>query len=320
VDQVPATLAAVLGSVLPQGGPLEPTVTLLQLTDRPMSLGELRGVEQYGPFGSTELHGGRVEAVVRFDVPGDSANAANGNMLTLQGKMLGSKASLWAAGVLEVESVAGAPSIHDNGSWTRSADYRVLFEYRLAPAVEAESLIARIPIRVDQGVGAGVVDETVITDDLIRWDDVDAPTLVLRGVRSVAELQVAFFLAGASPSGSVTLRRTHDDATGAPTVFPTLAEFLAAVNVPGAPPPAPHAQFAFPTFAEFIGAFTPAGTSFVLGDRDGNGMPDSYQGMRMALAPSIRLPSARDRLEVSADVSPLDQVAVIYLRASGPSS
>lgn len=316
VDQAPAALVDVLATFLePVTGVPDPTVALLQVTPRSVGLGGLRGLQTVGPFAVQELLGGQLEAVVRFQVWGLAADAANQQMLGLQGRLLAARSALFNAGVLEVAGVAGDLPHEDGTAWSRTADYRVLFEYQLAPTA-ADSLVARIRIRTSQEVdGALVGDTTIVTDDLVRWDNEEASPLVVRGTRTVARLAAASFVAGAQPGGAVSILRSNDAAAGPPQTYGTLADFLTAVGDPVAPQT--HGEVDIPSMAEFLAAFAPAGSPFVLGDWDADGLPDSYQAGALELLPPVVLPTAQDRLEISIATSPLDQVAVVYLRAAG---
>jgi hypothetical protein len=179
----------------------------------------------------------------------------------------------------------------------------------------AESLIARIPIHSDPEVRDSLQRETtVVTDEMIRWDNEAAPSLVARGRFDVGGLSVLTFIPSTAPSGTVTLTRTFDGAVGSPTVYLTLATFLAAVAGPDAPER--HGQVTFASLGDFLVAFSAAGDPVTLGDWDLDGVPDSYQPRALALEPAIQLPGVADRLEVTYQATAFDQVAVVYLRAT----
>src|SRR5262249_28029586 len=182
------------------------------------------------------LYGGQVDCVVRFQVWGADPAAADTEMTTLQGRLLGARADLFAVGFLQFDGVAGTLPVADRGAWSRTADYHALFEYHLAPTSSADSLIAAIPVDAEQEVDGSLVDErTTIADDMVRWDQGSAPALVLRGRRSVDDLAIAAFLPAPQPSGEVRLVRTNDDATTPPTDYLSLSAWLAAVNDPVTP-------------------------------------------------------------------------------------
>ena len=59
----------------------------------------------------------------------------------------------------------------------------------------------------------------------------------------------------------------------------------------------------------------------VLGDWDSDGIPDEYKSSQFRIDPSIRLITVNDRLEIAFEHPELNEVAVVYLRAStGPRS
>ena len=102
----------------------------------------------------------------------------------------------------------------DTGTWRRTADYSLLFEHRFADTDGAQSLIARIPIHTDPEQSFSPDRETtVVTDEMVRWDNESAPSLVIRGSGTVGRLGVLDFQTAMPPSGQVTLTRTFDGAT-----------------------------------------------------------------------------------------------------------
>jgi hypothetical protein len=316
-DQVPGAIVDGLATFLePVTGLPDPAVVVLQLAPRSLGIGGLRGLGREGGFAVKELRGGHVEATVRFQVWGDRMDSANAAMLGLQGRIFAAQSSLYAAGFLEVAGTAGALADQQGEAWARTGDYRVLFEYHLAPAPDAGSLIARIPIHAEQVGDAGLVTETTtIGDDLVRWDEQDAPALVLRGARAVDSVAALSFVPGPAPTGSVRVLRTNEHAAGPPRDFATLPEFLAALDDPLAPET--HGQLNLASLGDFLTAFTPVGDTVPLGDWDGVGGVDAYEAGRLDLTPAVQLPTAQDRLEISLELSPFDQVAVVYLRAAG---
>ncbi len=181
--------------------------------------------------------------------------------------------------------------------------------------MDAESLIAVVPVDTGQEVAGSLVEErATVTGDSVRWDQTGAAALVLRGGRrGVGHLAIAAYLPAPVPTGGVRLLRTHDGATGAPAGYPTLAAFLAAVADPVSPQR--HGVWVFPSLAEFVAAFDEAG-DLLLGDWDSDGVPDGYQVGQLALNPPVPLPDAQDRLEVSLGTTPFDHPAVLYLRAA----
>lgn len=313
-DQAVSALVAVLtGFLTPVGGLPDPTAVVLQVSDRTLGLGNSRGLEAVGPFSAVELYGGQIDCVVRFQVWGADAKAANDAMTSLQGQLLGARADLFDAGFLEFGGVAGAMPVAELGAWSRTADYHALVEYHLAPTSNADSLIAAIPVDAEQEISGSLVDErTTVTGDGVRWDQGSAPGLVVRGRRSIDTLAVAAFLPAPQPTGAVRIVRTSDDATTAPLDYATLDAFLAAVN--DAVAPERNGRFSFGSLAAFVAALDVSG-SLLLGDWDQDGNPDGYVVGQLRLDPPIPLAVGTDRLEISLQTSPLDHTGVVYLRA-----
>jgi hypothetical protein len=292
-----------------------PTVSVLQVSDRTLGIGNARGLQTVGAFSAVELYGGRIDCVVRFKVFGNDAAGADTEMTALQGRLFGHRADLLDAGFLQFDGVAGTLPVADGEAWSRTADYHALVEYHLAPAPSADSLIAAIPIEADRQLDGFVEAETTTeTDDIARWDQLAAPALVIRDRRAVDRLAVAAFLPAPPPTGTVQLVRTYDGATGAPHEFATLAEFLAAVSNPTAPDR--NARFSFASVPAFVAACH-ATDEMALGDWDQDTHPDVYEVGALVFEPPIPLPAATDRFQVVAQTSPLDHTAVVYLRASG---
>jgi hypothetical protein len=315
-DQVVAKVRDRLTAFVSQGAGLPtPSVAVLQVSDRTLGIGNSRGLQAVGPFSTVELYGGRIDCVVRFKVWGTDAPSADAEMTALQGRLFGGRADLLDAGFVQFEGVAGTLPTEDGNAWSRTADYHALVEYHLAPVPSADSLIAAIPIEVEQQLDGTVVGETTTeTDDIARWDQLVAPALVVHGRRTVDRLVVAAFLPAPPPNGAVQLVRSHDGATGAPQDFATLAEFLAAVCDPAAPER--HARFSFASLPDFVAACQANG-EMQLGDWDQDAVPDEYVVGQLAFEPPIPLPAAPDRFQVVPQTSPLDHVGVVYLRASG---
>jgi hypothetical protein len=253
--------------------------------------------------------------VVRFQLWGSAPGAADAAMTGLQGRLLAASRDLWDVGVRALDGVAGTSAAEARGAWARTADYQVLFEYHLAPAADAGSLIAAIPVAADQEVAGSTVRETTtVTGDGVRWDQLSAPALVVRGACVVNRLAVASFLgAGTPPTGAVRVLRTNDDATGPPAAFATLPAFLQAMADPVAARRGGLLTFA--SLANFVAAAAP-NDALLLGDWDGDNVPDDYRVGDIVMEPPLTLPTGRDRLEISVETAPLDHVAVVYLRAT----
>jgi hypothetical protein len=302
-------VSALSGYLRPVAGVPDPTVVVLQVSDRTLGVGNSRGLEAVGPFETVELYGGQVDCVVRFQVWGVDPAAADAATTQLQGRLLAARADLFHAGFLTFEGVAGTLPLTDRDAWSRTADYHALVEYHLAPAPGAGSLITAIPVDAEQEVaGFPGAERFVVNGDTVRWDPGMAAALVVRGPRNVDQLAVAAFLPTPQPSGAVRILRTHDGATGTPTDYPSLPALLAAAADPHAPER--HGRFSYPSVPDFVTALHVAG-SLLLGDPE---HPDGYLVGQLALDPPVRLTAATDRLEISLQTSPLDRPGVVYLR------
>jgi hypothetical protein len=288
------------------------SVIVLSLNDAPVGLGNFIGSQPIGPIGFTEIKGGRLEAIVRFDLWGSGSAQVNDAMLLLQGNLLGARASLWDVGFLTFQAATSASPRFDESAnaWNRSADYRLLYEYQYEDTA-GEGLISRIPIRVDQEL---VTENMLITGEMARWDDTSALRLSVRGPATFRNLSALAFVASALPGGAVTITRTHDGATDPIQDFPNLDDFLTALADP--PTPQRHARVVFASLTDFLAQFTPTGATLNLGDWNLDSLPDQYVSLERALVPPIQLLNRVDRLEVTyADGNvPFDQVAVLYLK------
>lgn len=308
-------LIGVLGDFLPPppGPPLPPpTVSLSSVNERGVGLGNRVGQDLRGPFGVATLKGVRLEAAARYqlwaDTPGD-VEAASQALIT---QLLGALDDLRARGVLRLalKSVSSSEEVAGTG-WRQIVEFSVLFEFPYSDTEGAESLIARIPIEIDSIFG----EQTIVTDEMARWDNEAAPALVVRGRTRIGKLSALAFIPGAGPSGAVTLTRTFDGAPGAPTAHPDLPSFLAAITQPNNPER--HSQMTFASLSDFLNEFDAAGDDITLGDWDLDSAPDIYQSKALAIEPAIELPNAPDRFEIAFQNPNFNQVAVVYLRATG---
>jgi hypothetical protein len=321
LDQVLAAMLDELDDYLPATVPNlpAPSLSVVSVNERPVGLGNRRGMETRGPFAVVELKGVRLEGVVRFQfwaVPADP-NVAETAATNLSALLLADRDTLWNAGFLRLKLEAAPPAefVTAANGWRKHVDCRVLFEYRYKDTDGAQSLIAQVPIHSDPEVRDSLQRETtVVSDEMIRWDDEEAPTLVVPGRMSVSRLFALVFFHGAVPTGTVTLRRTFDGASGGPTVYPTLADFLAVVAGPN--PADCHAQFTFASVTGFLAGFTPTGDPLDLGDWDLDNTPDTYQAYELRFMPAVELADTADRFEIEHQNVALNQVGVMYLRAT----
>jgi hypothetical protein len=302
----------------PQAPLPDPSVGVAAVRERPVGLGNRRGSERLGSFGAAELKAVRLDALVRFQLWSDGPAHAEAIAADLSSRLLGARDLLLAQGVQQValESVTPAEHVPAANAWRKGIDYRVLYEFGYRDADDAESLIARIPITaLPESQDAPGAETTVASDRLVRWDDLAAPPLVVRGRPAVTGLSALAFAVGPEPTQPVTVTRTFDGATGPPTALPTLAAFLDVVA--GPEPPARHAAVAFATFTAFLAELGAADGPIELGDWNLDGHLDSYRPLVVQFEPSIELPRHADRLEIAYLAAAFDMSAVCYLRADG---
>jgi hypothetical protein len=200
------------------------------------------------------------------------------------------------------------PFLDTVGGWRKHADYHVLYEFDYQSTDEAQSLITRIPVRIDDGLNQSMT----ITDEMTRWDNTKAPAVVVRGAAVVSGMSLLSFVPGPLPTGPVTVTRTYDGAPGSPPAYATLAKFLAAISGSASHR---HAKLTFPSFGGFRNAFKSVGGPITLGDWNKDGIADEYKSSILMLAPPVGLPTIRDRFEVTYDSGgKFDRIGVVYLR------
>lgn len=312
---VKAMLGALTTYLPASGGALpDPTISVTSLTERSVGLGNFRGTDVRGAYPAVDLKGIRVDAVTRFQLWAQQPGQADLLLNTLTVQLAGDGEALWKKGFLKValESAPPPEPIPSLSAWRKHADYRMLYEYTYSDTGGADSLIAKIPIAIDSDFN----ETTTVTDELVRWDDVEASALVVRGPMTVAELSLLLFAPnpGTPPSGQVVLTRTFDDAATPPVTQPNLAAFLGAVTGPA---PSRNATVAL-SFNAFIPAPAPDdGDPIVMGDRNNDLIPDEYDPRRLVLGTGIALPEITDRFEVAYDALPATfGAAVMYVRAT----
>ena len=297
-----------------------PGASAVEVRRSPVGIGNWRGIEHRGAIGEIALKGGRLDAVVRFQVWAGSVGEVDALIDTLQGDLLADADSLRAAGFLRVGLKDSAPAEFIGGTtnaWRRTCDLAVLYEYHYQDTDGAESLIARIPILSDLEQRDSPVRETAtVTDQLVRWDSLEARPLVVSGTarRSLRVYGLAS-LAYRPPAwtgSQVVVSRVQRDDESPPTVYPTWAEFLAAVTDEAAPDR--HAQVTFASFSDFLAAFDAAGDPVELGDWDEDGLADSYVPGVIAFETPIVLGSGSDVLSITYQGSTFDFEGVAYLR------
>jgi hypothetical protein len=288
-----------------------PSISVVRITERPVGLGNRVGNEMRGSFMVAALKGSRLDAVVRFQVQANQLDAVNTAIQTVHEQLLAAKPSLRRQGILRLDAADTALATFDSvlNVWRQTCEYKVLYEFYFRDSDEAESLIARIPIAINSEYN----ESTVVTDRMVRWDNQSAPVLQLRGRTALTRLSALAYLPNPLPSGSVTLTRTFDGATGTPTRYSTLATFLAAI---AGTPATPYGQVSFTSVSAFLDAVSEPVDATELGDWNNDGVPDLYQSRLLNFSPPIQLATASDRLEIAYSGSELDQVAVVYLQVS----
>jgi hypothetical protein len=307
-----ADMMKVLNDVRPMPSPPKPKVdvSVASLAERSVGLGGLVGLDVRGGLQVGELKAVRFDALVRYDVWGDTRDGALFAATDFNSDVLGRRDSLREKGVLKL-SLEGvdAPDFADTlQAWRVAARFRLLYEFPYQDAGGAESLIVQIPIGLEpEESGAGGGEEMLVTDELVRWDDVASPPLVVRGPIVFGGLTV--LSSGVPTSGTVTVTRTFDGATGAPGVPAGLAQLFEAT------PASRHASVTFGSVGGFFVAVGPAGVPTRLGDRDEDGKLDLYVSRSRAVAPPLEL-GAHDRLEIAHGGPAVDKPIVIYLRAT----
>jgi hypothetical protein len=159
--------------------PLPPaTVSMVRVSEQIVGLGSRLGNETRGTFPVVALRGVRLDAVVRFQLWANALGIVETAIDELHGKLLSAKPFLQANGFLRliVDDTPMAEYISPLDAWRKTTNYRVLYEFPYEEADGAESLIARILINLNGEHG----ESTVVTDEITRWDDQDAPALEVR--------------------------------------------------------------------------------------------------------------------------------------------
>lgn len=321
-DAITEVLNIHLGPFVP-GGPgslPDNSVQIVSARPRRLGLGNRRGAETRLGRPVAALRGLHLDGTARIELWDTTPTGVDAIMEAVQINLMGALASLRSAGFLRI-SVAGSPPAEHFPSlsaWRRTADFPFLFEYLGRDTDDAESFIVRIPVGQDlEEEGAPEGSRETVTDDMRRWDDEAAPSLIVRqrgGARRVRinGISAMGFLPGGFAGGSVTLERGVAGAPGAPVVHPTLDAFLDAVgDGPGAQV---QAQVSFASVADFLTALGPPGDPFDLGDWDEDAVSDIYIPHARLFARPVTLPTGRDFLALRHGAPAFATPAVLYLR------
>lgn len=289
VSQVVSDMLTALRHYLPaQAPPLPPpSVFAVSVEPRALGLGNWRGNETRASQPIVALKGGRLDAVVRFQLWASDVTAADTAVSSLQSRVLAAAGSLRSAGFLRlaVGDVSSAEQVSTLNAWRETATYRVLYEYQYDDSEDAASLIARIPIDID----SEFAESMVVTDEMMRWDDHSASPLELSG--------------GVEPPTTV-----HEVVTVAHLPAGWNGSAVSINAAVGGPLP----PWQFASLRSFLGAFAMDPGTVTL---EGN----PYQTGRLAF-PNAHFPSPivlatlRDEFRIAYASPALTTGAVVYLR------
>lgn len=317
----------------PAGLP-DPDLALVEMKERPVGLGNLRGNATFGPLGAVSLKGLRLDALVRFELWASSAGDVNAAGTTVRTNLFASLDDLRGDGFLKfaaADSTAAEqfPSgLFGSPAWRKTVSYKVLYEHPYEDTSGTTGLITRIPVTSE--TDASVPEPHLVTGPAVRWDNETAPLWRLRGPARFTRLFAMVYFPGDPPAGQVTVRRTFDGATGPPAEHASLDALLTAVDPAGAAER--HAQVTFQRLAAVPGPppdeallhdFTATGDEVTLGNweraldpLDPDEAADAYVISARELAPAVVLPGPADRLEISFEHPsfPLPPIAALYLK------
>ncbi len=281
-------LLAVVADHLPAlpGSLPQPSVSATGVTERPLAIGNWRGMEPRGSFSAQALKGGRLEVGVRFQLWTTDPGDADLGIQKLQERLLAARDDLWATGFLRLtaKKTSLAEYVESLPAWRKTADYQVLYEFHYRDT-DAESLIARILIDINSQYG----ESTIVTDEMVRWDDLAAPALEVRsGVDRPFRVGTLFMLAFL-PDGWDGSEVTVSASTGGTAL-----------------------EHTFPSMRAFFEAFTLETGTVELG-------VNSYRAGSLVF-PNVNFPDpimlkgGDDIFRISYAASAFDNNAVVYLR------
>jgi hypothetical protein len=200
-------------------------------------------------------------------------NRLEESIRNLQMSLEDDKDALWSAGFLRLTAEDASPSEHilRLNLWHKTVDYRVLYEFHYEDSDGAESLIASIPIDSDlEKRGSLQRETTIVTDEMVRWDQETALPLVVRGPAELCGLALLAYLPTEIVRQGVRVTRTFDGALPADaTEYPTLSELVAAGER--------NARLRYATMVDFVNDVTRDGAPIPLGDWDEDDAIDLYQ-------------------------------------------
>jgi hypothetical protein len=291
----------------------QPSLTFARAEFCAAGIGNFIGASARGSIGGVEQHAVRVQAVARFSLWGFAPFDVDQSVNALTTSIFAQRSDLQARGFLKLafDETTHLEQTRDTAAWRRFADYDMLYEFPYEDVGDAASLILPV-VATETGTGDGFS----VTGNLGRWDDQAAPTLSIRGQATITELAALSFFANPAdpPTGAVTITRTFDGAP-VPADAGTLPAFLSQITSTAAP--IRNVFVSIASVSNLLAQFTPDTTPFGMGDRDQNGIPDSYVPTHLVLPAPLLLGSVKDRLEFSYGQSKFDRSGVVYLRALG---
>jgi hypothetical protein len=308
-------LAAMLSAFQPLvpaqvAGLPKPSLAMARAEMRNAGIGNYVGSTGHGSIVATDQQAVRVRATMRFTLWGFVAFDVDDAVTALTSNILTKRSDLAAQGFLKLSFDGSSPPEETKQpiAWRRFADYDVLYEFPYEDVGGASGLIHPIQSQ-EAATGAG----WNVLGDLGRWDDQETPVFSIRGQSIITELAALTFFADPlhPPTGSVTITRTFDGAP-APADAGTLVQFLA--NITNASAPARNQFVSFASPSALLAQFVSDGAPIAMGDRNNDGIPESYVPTHVVFPAPLVMTSVTDRFELSYSQAKFDQTGVLYLR------
>ena len=317
-DVATAEVLTHLGPFVPPDTPGLPgnQLGLVATRVRNLALGHRRGTTHRAGQPVAAQTGLFLDATARIEVWGATPGDVETSMGTVQANLLNAAPNLRALGFLSFFAEQISPSEHESAipAWRKAGRFQFRYELQAEAGDDAESFVARIPIR--SSLDGDLAEEThTVVDALRRWDDEGAPIMALRGGGrgvSLTALASFDFRPGGFVGDAVTMQRTVTGSLSAPTDYPTLAAFLTATTDPAAPDR--NARVTFATLPDLLAELPTDGTPIPLGDWNTDGVPDLFQPRRLDFAAPIRLGTPRDLFTITYAQPAFAVPAMLYLR------